>query len=196
MFQLEKDYHLQNPIAKLSPLQADHLESLYQESQNEGIWKYFLEEGLGRANFEAYFFRALDNREKGLEYPFVIKDLRQDAIAGMTRVYQIDNQLKNVRVGHTWIGERFQGSGLNKNGKYLLFEFLFDQLQMHRIGFGASAENTKSIRAMKAVGCREEGRFRSFMPGIEGRKRVDVVLLSILREEWEAEVKGMLKQKI
>lgn len=90
----------------------------------------------------------------------------------------------------------FRGLGINKNAKYLLFGFLFDQLNRQRIGFGASAENTVSIHAMKSVGCQLEGRLRSFLPQAPTKKRVDIVLLSILKEEWQTKVKEELYNKL
>ncbi|MEB8346775.1 GNAT family protein [Flavobacteriaceae bacterium KMM 6898] len=131
-----------------------------------------------------------------MEYPFVIKDLRLNEYAGVTRIYDLNNELKILKIGHTWIGERFQGTGLNKNCKYLLFEFLFDELKIERIGFGASSENIKSINAMKGIGCKQEGILRSFMPGINGKDRVDIVLMSILKNEWTSKIKEDLKRKI
>ena len=114
----------------------------------------------------------------------------------MTRIYAVDNELGNLKIGHTWIGTDFQGTGLNRHCKYLLFEWVFEQLDFKRIGFGASAENQRSIRAMKGVGCREEGRLRSFLPNTAGTARTDIVLLSILQEEWRGGVAGQLKQTL
>lgn len=155
MFHFTEDYQLSNKKVALSPLAAEHFAPLFREADNEQIWKYFLENGLGKENFKVYFDQAIDNRKKGKEYPLVIKDKTRNAIAGMTRIYEVNNRLKIVKIGHTWIGKRFQGTGLNKNGKYLLFEFLFEEMGMERIGFGASAENIVSINALKSVGCQK-----------------------------------------
>ncbi|MEL7533580.1 MAG: GNAT family protein, partial [Bacteroidota bacterium] len=104
--------------------------------------------------------------------------------------------VKNVSVCLLAYSQHFQATGLNKHCKYLLFEFLFDELQMERIGFGASAENIKSIKAMESVGCKQEGRLRHFLPTAHSTARVDIVLLSILKHEWDAKIKADLKKKI
>ena len=67
---------------------------------------------------------------------------------------------------------------------------------MKRIGFGASAENTHSIHAMRSVGCTQEGVLRSFMPSVNGGERVDIVLMSILWGEWDGRVREELREKI
>ena len=116
-------------------------------------------------------------------------------MAGMTRLYNISNELGNLKIGHTWYGKAFQGTGLNKNCKYLLFEFLFDQLLFHRIGFGANAKNDISIRAMKSVGAQVEGHLRAFIPKKSG-ERTDIVLLSILKNEWNNSIRNKLQQQL
>lgn len=195
-FNFNMGYLLENEVVELTPLEEDHIVSLLDVSQDKEIWRYFIEHGYGRENFERYVLNAIQKRKQGLEYPFVIKDKRRNKYAGITRVYEVNNDLKNAKIGHTWIGKTFQGTGLNKNCKYLLFEFLFDKMQMKRIGFGASAENIHSIRAMHSVGCTQEGILRSFMPSVDGGGRVDIVLMSILWEEWNERVREELGNKL
>lgn len=196
MFDFKKDYILKNAIVALRPLLKTDEKLLFEASNDIEIWTHFEENGFGQKNFHQYINRAIQNKEKGQEYPFLIKDLRTNQYAGMTRIYAVNNDLKNVKIGHTWIGKPFQGTDLNKNCKYLLFEFLFEQLGMERIGFGASAENIHSIKAMESVGCMQEGRLRSFLPSSTTDERVDIVLLSILKSEWLTKVKRELKSKI
>ncbi len=195
-FNFEEVYLIENEVVELSPLKEEHIDSLLEVSQDKEIWTYFIEHGYGRENFERYVLNAIQKRKQGLEYPFVIKDKRSDTYSGITRIYEVNNDLKNAKIGHTWIGKAFHGTGLNKNCKYLLFEFLFDQMNMKRIGFGASAENVHSIHAMRSVGCTQEGVLRSFMPGVDGNERVDIVLMSILWEEWDGRVREELRRKI
>ena len=148
MFNFKKEYILKNEVVELHPLSIIHKKLLFEASNDIEIWTHFEENGYGNKNFKEYINRAIQKRKNKEEYPFVIKDLRTNQYAGMTRIYAVNNNLKNVKIGHTWIGKQFQGTGLNKNCKYLLFEFLFEQLGMERIGFGASAENIHSIKAM------------------------------------------------
>ncbi len=192
MFNFEQNYVIKNQRVELSPLVESHEDLLYDASNSKEIWRHFTEDGYGKENFKTYISNAIQKRKDKTEYPFIIKDLRTNEYAGMTRIYDISNHLKNVKIGHTWIGEYFQGTRLNKNCKYVLFKFLFDQLNMKRIGFGASAENTKSIKAMESVGCHKEGILRSFLPSTDGDVRIDVVLLSILYEEWDNRVRSGL----
>ncbi|MFK7948179.1 MAG: GNAT family N-acetyltransferase [Saprospiraceae bacterium] len=196
MLDFNDNYILKNDVAALQPLLKTDEKLLFDISNDIEIWTHFEENGFGQNNFHQYINRAIQNQKNQVEYPFIIKDLRTNQYAGMTRIYAVNNDLKNIKIGHTWIGKEFQGTGLNKNCKYLLFEFLFDQLGMERIGFGASAENIHSIKAMESVGCTQEGKLRHFLPSATSQERVDIVLLSILRSEWSEHVKEELKRKI
>ncbi|MGB1033251.1 MAG: GNAT family N-acetyltransferase, partial [Flavobacteriales bacterium] len=89
-----------------------------------------------------------------------------------------------------WIGKKFQGTGLNKNCKFLLLEQAFEQMNMQRVEFRADNNNQLSIAAMKSLGCIEEGVLRSNCMGITGRRRS--IVLSILKDEWFNTVKANL----
>ena len=196
MFQFNQDYILQNEIAELIPANLDHREEIYKCSLDQSIWEHFTEEGYGEENFNSYFDRALKYRDIKQQYTFVIKDLRKNKFAGMTRIYDVDNDLRNVKVGHTWIGTEFQKTGLNKACKFLLFEFLFEKIGMERIGFGASSANVNSINAMKSVGCSIEGELRGFLPVPNSNQRLSIILLSILKKDWDKSLKSNLKKKL
>ncbi len=196
MFQFEEEYILKNEIVEIFPLRKEHEAELFEQSNDKEIWEHFTENGYGKKNFHAYINNAIDKRNQLIEYPFIIKDLRNGKLAGMTRVYDINNEFKNVKIGHTWIGKEFQQTGLNKTCKYLLFNFLFEKLGFERIGLGASALNQKSIKAMESVGCKIEGELRSFLPAKDSETRINIVLLSILKNEWTNKTKHELQAKV
>jgi len=191
-----KDYILENESVKLLPLQAFHIKELVEVSQDESIWKYFLEKGNGIDNLTKYIANTVNNRNSGREYTFAIYDKIKNQYAGTTRFYDYSADIQTIKLGHTWIGKDFQGTGLNKNCKYLLFEFAFEKLNIERVGFGAHADNKLSIAAMKSVGCKDEGVLRNFIPSLNRKGRADIVLLSILKDEWFNSVKIELKHKL
>jgi len=105
------------------------------------------------------------------------------------------SQCGKQELGYTWYGEKFRGTGLNKNCKFLLLEFAFEQLGAVRVEFRADARNDTSIAAMKSIGCKAEGILRSHLPMQEGGRR-DSIILSILKDEWESEVKENLFKRL
>lgn len=195
MIQLNKEYVLSDNMALLRPTkESDYLE-LLEISQERSIWKHFTENGYGEENFRSYFNSIIDKKVNGKEYPLTIISKRTDSIAGMTRIYDINNDMKHVRIGHSWLGVDYQGTGLNKHFKYLLFEFLFEEVEMKRVGFGISSENARSIASLESVGCIKEGLLRSFLL-LDSGERADIMLYSMLSDEWYKEKKMILKQKL
>jgi len=195
-FDFTKDYILEDDFVKLSPLKIIHVESLLEVSNEASIWKYLTEKGNGLENLTEYILSTINKRESNKEYPFIVFDKIKNEYAGTTRFYDYSEKLKTLKLGHTWYGEKFRGTGLNKHCKYLLFEFAFEKLQLERVGFGAHIENKRSMSAMKAVGCKKEGVLRNFIPSLDGKGRADIILLSILKYEWSNSIKNELQQKL
>ena len=191
-----KHYVLEDDYVKLIPLKIEHIEYLLNVSKEHNLWTYFLEKGNGLKNLTNYIASTVHNRKHQKEYPFVVFDKIKKQYAGTTRFYDYSSELKTIKLGHTWYGKDFRGTGLNKRCKYLLFQFAFETLELERIGFGAHAENRVSIAAMKSVGCKEEGVLRNFMPSLNGKERANIILLSILKDEWFEKVKTELKAKL
>ena len=191
-----KDYYLENDSVRLEPLTQFHSNFLTEIAQDKTIWRYFFEKPWDLKSMTIYVNNAIHNRKVFKEYPFVIYDKTTNLYAGCTRFYNYSNELKIIRLGHTWLGKDFQGKGINKNAKYLLFQFVFETLKLERIGLGAYADNKQSIAAMKNVGCQQEGIFRNMFPSINGTGRSDAILMSILKDEWFNKVKNKLKYKL
>ena len=190
------DYILENDVVKLTPMAAADYENLLPFALHEpDLWKYALFSAAGKDGLKQYIDKALAHRLAGTEYPFTVFYKRTQSYAGSTRFYDIQPFNKTVQIGYTWYGKNFQGTGLNKNCKLLLLQFAFEELQMERVEFRADNRNTKSIAAMKSIGCVEEGILRSHAVTPSGERR-DSIVLSILKKEWEAGVKGKLMEKI
>jgi len=196
MIDFNKDYILENEKVKLIPLEEKHFENLLEFSVNEPeIWKYNAFGGNGKENLQKYIETALSNKKSRTEYPFVAIDKKTDKIVGSTRFYLINIINKTLELGYTWYGKNFQGTYINKNCKYLLLSFAFDELGFERVGFRANAKNNRSIAAMKNIGCTTEGIMRNYGYDADG-ERIDAIFLSIIKDEWKMILKKELKSKI
>lgn len=195
-FDFKENYILEDDFVKLSPLKIEHIENLIEIANETDIWKYSYVKGNGIENLTKYIQSTIDNRKVETDYPFVVFDKTKNQFAGSTRYCEIVPSLNAIRLGYTWYGEQFRGTGLNKHCKYLLFEFAFDKMGAERIGLGAYIENERSIRAMESVGCQKEGILRGIFPATNGIGRTDGILMSILKNEWNQNVKSDLKNKL
>jgi RimJ/RimL family protein N-acetyltransferase len=195
-FDAAKDYQLEDNCVLLRPLQECDCGNLLEFSLREPeIWTYSLVKVAGEENLRNYIRTAIEAREAGREYPFIVYDKRVQEYAGSTRFYDIQIQHKALQLGYTWYGKKFQGTGLNKHCKFLLLQLAFEEWGMERVEFRADATNARSIAAMKSIGCVEEGILRSHTIKANGQRR-DSIVLSILKTEWENGVKKQLHTKL
>ncbi len=182
---------LENDRALLTPLNKSHYPALLDFSVNEpNLWQYSVTPASGHDQMTAYLNKALELRSAKDSYPFVVFDKLKNSIAGSTRFYDFNAHHLSVQLGYTWYGQKYQGTGLNKNCKFLLLEFAFENLKLERVEFRADKNNERSIAAMKSIGCTVEGILRSNYTLEKGRR--DSIVLSILRSEWEDRVREVL----
>jgi RimJ/RimL family protein N-acetyltransferase len=195
-FNFKEDYILENDVVRLQPLQATDYEELVKFSINEPeLWSFNANGPDNLENLKKYIDKVLSQKDKQLEYPFVVFDKTKNKIAGSTRFYNINLDAKHLEIGFTWYGKEFQGTSLNKNCKFLLLEFAFEKMQLERVGFRANNLNTRSINAMKSIGCIQEGIMRNFSTDAKG-ERIDAIVLSIIKNEWFSKIKENLKNKL
>lgn len=191
-FNFAQSYVLENKRVKLEPLTGNNSTHLLYFSLNEpNIWPFSLYPMAGEDNFKKYIAASLLSKEQQTAYPFVVYDKQFREYAGSTRFYDIQFKNNSLQLGYTWYGSKYQGTGLNKNCKYLLLEFAFETMGMERVEFRADKNNTRSIAAMQSIGCTIEGILRSNVPNANGGRR-DSIVLSILKDEWYGSVKSHL----
>lgn len=192
MINFDQEYVLENNVVRLTPLCEKDFDNLVHFSINEpNLWEYSLQQANSPEKLRMYIDAAIKDREHKNAYPFTVYDKRTNQYAGSTRFYDIQNEHAALQLGYTWYGKQFQGTGLNKNCKYLLLEFAFDELNFERVEFRADYENKRSINAMKSIGCLVEGVLRSNTCKPDGHRR-DSIVFSILKEEWNNTVKDEL----
>lgn len=192
----QQDIILENERVLLRPLKENDFENLLPFSLHEPeIWKYGLVTAAGEDNLRSYISTAVKNLQDQNEYPFIVFDKQANAYAGSTRFYDIQQAFLTTQLGYTWYGRNFQRTGLNRNCKLLLLTFVFEKWELERLEFRADANNQRSIAAMKAIGCIEEGILRNHMPTAQGFRR-DSIILSILKNEWFGGVKELLQRSI
>jgi len=188
-----KEYVLENSRVILTPLKIADFDNLVSFATNDSeLWTHSLIEASSPEKMKIYIKKALDERQNKNSYAFVVFDKQTNKYAGSTRFYDIQLENATLNLGFTWYGKEFQGTGINKNCKYLLLEFAFDVLKMERVEFRADNKNQRSINAMKSIGCVVEGVLRSNMYKPNGERR-DTIVLSILKDEWNSILKQKLK---
>jgi RimJ/RimL family protein N-acetyltransferase len=193
MLDFNTEYELENSRVRLTPLKMADFDNLISFATNDSeLWTYALMEASSPEKLKIYIEKALEGRQNKNSYAFMVFDKQTNKYAGSTRFYDIQVENATLNLGFTWYGQEFQGTGINKNCKYLLLEFAFDVLKMERVEFRADNKNQRSINAMKSIGCVVEGVLRSNMYKPNGERR-DTIVLSILKDEWKSTLKQNLK---
>ncbi len=191
-FDFETDIILENERVLLRPLALSDLSLLAHFVADEpDLWKYSLAAINNSTDLENYIQTAMEARGHETAYAFIVFDKLLNEYVGCTRFYDIQLAFQTTQIGYTWYSKKCWGTKLNENCKYLLLEFAFGQMGLERVEFRADNNNKRSIAAMQKIGCTIEGVLRNHLPMPTGKRR-DSIVLSILKEQWDASLKQAL----
>lgn len=73
---------------------------------------------------------AMNDREKGTVYSFVIINKHSNKIIGTTRFLKIYPNDKKIEIGVTWIMKEYWGTTVNLECKLLLLNYCFETLKI------------------------------------------------------------------
>jgi N-acetyltransferase len=191
-FDFESDIILENERVLLRPLVlSDGALLAHFVEEEPDLWKYSLVAIDNSADLENYIQTAIEARGHKTAYAFIVFDKLLNEYVGCTRFYDMQLAYQTTQLGYTWYSKKCWGTKLNENCKHLLLEFAFDQMGLERVEFRADNNNKRSIAAMQKIGCTVEGVLRNHLPMPNGKRR-DSIVLSILKEQWDASLKQAL----
>ncbi|MBD9481529.1 GNAT family N-acetyltransferase [Pseudomonas sp. PDM14] len=169
--------------AELRPLQREHAADLLAAAADGELWNMNLTVIPGPDTVDAYLNKALAGRAAGTAMPFAIVACNSGEVVGSTRFWKIDADNRKLEIGHTWLAQSAQRSGINTEAKYLLLCHAFEVLHCVRVQFTTDQLNQRSRAAILRIGAVEEGlvRHERIMP--DGRKR-NSARFSIIDSEW------------
>jgi N-acetyltransferase len=158
---------------------------LRQLARNEAIWEFtrgiLIDDNYDR-NFDEYIGLALDKNALGGQEAFVLRQTADNAIIGMTRLYDINPKDKKLAIGYTWYVPAVWGRIHNKECKLLLLNYVFETLEWTRVEFHVAGQNLRSQKAVEKIGGVKEGVLRKHNYR-HGQVR-DMVMFSIIDDEW------------
>lgn len=170
---------------ELRPLQHAHATQLLTAAADGELWNMRFTVIPGPDTVDAYLDKALAGRAAGTVMPFAIVERSSGQVVGSTRFWKIDADNRKLEIGHTWLAQSAQRSGINTEAKYLLLCHAFEVLHCVRVQFTTDELNERSRAAILRIGALQEGivRHERIMP--DGRKR-NSVRFSIIDSEWPA----------
>lgn len=132
-------------------------------------------------------FEEYVDRVPGLpaRLPFAIIARETDTAVGMTAYFDIRPEHRGLEIGHTWLGRKWQRTGMNREAKLLLLDHAFGELGCVRVQLKTDATNTQSRRAIESLGATFEGILRRHMIRPDGFVR-DTAMYAITDQDWPA----------
>ncbi|WP_153733349.1 GNAT family N-acetyltransferase [Sporosarcina obsidiansis] len=175
---------LENAKVVLVPFTLEYKDSLKEIALDESLWTYM---GLcicTEEELEAYIHSTINEKTEEKSYPFIILDQETKNVMGSTRFGNINFHNKRLEIGWTWLGTKFQGTGVNKACKFELLKYSFENMNFNRVQFSADIDNIRSQKAIVKLGATQEGIFRSNYIDQHGNTRDDVYF-SMIQDEWQ-----------
>lgn len=174
---------LENESILLRPLSINDIDKIESISYNTELGE-FGARVKNRSDLMDYFdFCLISKKEKEI-YPLLITSKENDNPIGITMFGNISFPSKRLEIGWTWIGYKFQGTGINAVCKGLLLDYCFDVLKLRRVEFKIDINNLKSQKAIEKIGAVKEGLLRNYNIQSYGESK-GTFIYSILKEEWK-----------
>ncbi|RKN81316.1 GNAT family N-acetyltransferase [Ulvibacterium marinum] len=174
---------LENDSILLRPLSINDIDKIESISYNKELGE-FGARIKNRNDLIDYFNFCLNSKKEKDLYPLIILGKENHNPIGLTMLGNISFPNKRLEIGWTWIGEKFQGTGINAICKGLLLDYCFDVLNLRRVEFKIDINNLKSQKAIKKIGAIKEGLLRNYNIQSYGESK-GTYIYSILKEEWE-----------
>ena len=101
--------------------------------------------------------------------------------AGSIGCHEINSAYRNCSLGY-WVDAAHQGKGIVTRCCAVMLDYLFDELQLHRVTIECGTGNARSCAIPERLGFTREAVKREAQ--LVGGRWVDLVMWSILDREW------------
>jgi [ribosomal protein S5]-alanine N-acetyltransferase len=128
------------------------------------------------------YVQNLDRKRVEGERLELVVDHYEAGVIGVTGLSEFSLRDRRAVVG-TWLGQKWWGTGVNRQSKTLVLALAFAGLRLGRVTAWCGTENGRSQAALEKLGFVHEGVLRQWH--VHGGEPKDVISYSMLRAEWE-----------
>ena len=108
---------------------------------------------------------------------------RTGELAGTISLIRIDGRNRRAELGRVYVGdERLRRGGVGREMTFLVLEYAFDHLNLHKVTCEVLAGNAPARELYRRFGFREEGTLRQHV--FKAGQYVDVQVLALFRQEF------------
>ena len=178
---------------RLEPLTPDHAAGLHAALADPAVWTWInARQPADLAQMRALVSDLLDRQQAQLQVTWAQIDAETREVAGITAYHDIVPKDRGLCIGATWLGRRWQRTGVNTEAKLMLLDRAFDTLGVIRVGWLTHHENLRSQRAIERLGAQRDGVLRNHKIMLDGSIRHSVVY-SMTDAEWPAARETLLR---
>ncbi|MHB8467436.1 MAG: GNAT family N-acetyltransferase [Acidimicrobiales bacterium] len=190
---MEHDVTLSGRYVRLEPLEARHAAALVDATSESRATYGFNDVPDGEAATRRYVAEAIADPD---QMAFATRSLAADRIVGTTRYsamtpwrwppghrLQRRDRPDVVEIGHTFLADSAQRTGINTEAKLLMMAHAFEVWEVHLVRIRTDVRNARSRAAVERLGYRFDGILRADRPGADGTVR-DSAYYSMRRDEW------------
>lgn len=174
---------LEGRHVRLEPLAPHHRDQLAAAISDGELWTLPVTMVPHPSLLDAFYERATDGMQRGVELAFATIDRDRGVVVGSTRFMCIDVAHRRAEIGYTFLARSAQRTAINTEAKYLMLRHAFEVWKVNRIEFLTDVLNTTSRTAIERLGATHEGILRNHFIMRNGRLR-DSMVYSIIAQEW------------
>lgn len=164
----------------LRPVGPDDASRLLAWRNRPDVARYmFTDHPISGAEHAAWFASAMSDRTRR----YWIIELDGEPV-GLANLYDISPPHKRAYLALYLADDRVRGRGVGVATDRFLLQHAFEDLGLEKLCAEALATNEAGIRVHRHHGFRVDGVLRQHI--LKAQERVDVVTLSLLRDEWAA----------
>ena len=190
------DLCLRGKHIRLEPLGHQHVDGLVAAAAADPSLYRWSPVPQGKTEATRYVDTALAWRDANTAVPFAIVRMRDEAVIGSTRFWNIERwawpegHLSHGRgapdgceIGYTWLARSAVRTAANTEAKLLMLRHAFEVWQVLRVCFHTDLRNERSRAALERIGAQFEGILRAHRMAADFIPR-DSVRYSIVASEW------------
>lgn len=173
---------------KLIKLQYDHLEQVRQWRMMPEVTKYMYTDPIITPTQQIAWYESIINNPT-VKYWVINVEGKN---IGLLYITNIDLRKKQCECAYYIAEERFRGKGLANIIECNLYEYIFNNLGLHKLWFEVFDFNKRAINLHKKFGCEIEDILKEHV--FKDNQFHDVVRMAITKRKWD-EIKAEFYNK-